>query len=252
MMDKSVVFTSTDIWYHDTPDSSAEVAEESGLPPPTPMEQMESNIPMDEDWKKVLSKRKEKQMSGKTRSAGPSSKVPITMGAGSVFKIPLLQGTYLWNAGGKRNRIPVWETAPHMITIDNVWIFVQYLSSQQALDTNVEGWDKLLASINGLNSQASDQHMAAFWAHWKQQLLQTQKVMAKGHKANKAPMAPTVPTVKKATGQSKGNPSTLKDAHVTKRKQDFTPSSTEPPAKQQSSSYAAAAGGSGAGSKSRS
>ena len=106
-MDKPFEFASTDMRYHDTLDSSVEDTDKSGLPPPSPIEQEESNILSDEDWKTVSNKKKEKQTSGKTRYAGPSSsKVPIPKGAGSGFKIPLLQGTSLWNSGGKRNRIP--------------------------------------------------------------------------------------------------------------------------------------------------
>ena len=132
---------------------------------------------------------------------------------------------YLWNAGGKRNRIPEGETPPCWVMINNVRIYIQYLLSQQANNTQVVGWDKLLASIQCLKPEASDQHVAAFWARWKQQLHQTQRALGKSRKVNRSP------TVEKTFSHPNGDPNTPKESCNTKRKQDFAPDSNEPLAK---------------------
>ena len=118
-----------------------------------PKEHADPNL----DWKTVH-KRKGRLPAGKTAASNPSSTTP-------KFKMPLTKGTYLWNSGGRKQYIPQGLNAPSQIWIHKVPIYVQHLTSKQALATNVEGWDKVLANIKGLNKEASEHRIGVFWAH---------------------------------------------------------------------------------------
>ena len=70
---------------------------------------------------------------------------------------------YLWNARGKRKVIPTDLTPPKKVVIDKVLIYIQTLTSEQAKNCNVRGWDGVLACIDGLRPEAAEHQIANFW-----------------------------------------------------------------------------------------
>ena len=191
-----------------------------------PKEHADPNL----DWKTVQN-RKGRLPAGKTAAFNPSSTTP-------KFKMPL------WNSRGRKQCNPQGLNAPSQIWIDKVPIYVQHLTSEQVLATNVEGWNEVLANIKGLNKEASEHRIGVFWAHWKQQYHLTQRAMLQKHKDLKFSKDTQSTKANEACGHSNQTAQTTpKGGERAKRKHTGTPGSSEPPGKRL---YAAAAGAGGA------
>ena len=116
----------------------------------------------------------------KQKSAGNSQKTPGTDSNPIVLDLkvpkpkPLLKSQllkvsriFLWNSGGKKMQIPKNMTPPKTMVIDDVTIYIQMLSSDEAKSLGVEGWDAVLADIEGFKAEIAERKIANFWASWR-------------------------------------------------------------------------------------
>ena len=221
------------------------------------------NKPTDaeKEWEAAGKRRKGKRLAGNSQSSTLDPKPPL-LGTDLTNLNPIPQTkppvkkvprTYLWNARSRKKQVPMDITPPKIIEIDKIPIYAQFLTSEQAAELDVKGWDKVLADIVGLNVKVAEDHIAVFWASWKQQLQLTQKANAqkqKDEKSNKIKTGtlPAIPAI--AVNPSSPQPSTsTPSGGGEKRKHSGTPASTELAGK---CNYAAKVMSGGAGSATKS
>ena len=188
-----------------------------------------------------------KRLTGKSQSSTSDPKPPLLssgppiLNTTPLFKLPAKKATrtYLWNA--------------KIIEIDKIPIYAQVLTSEQVAETDVKGWDKVLADIIGLHAEVAEKHIAVFWAGWKQQLQLTQRANAQKHKDEKSSKSKTgtlsaIPAPAVSSSSTQSSTTTLSGGGE-KRKHSGTPASTKPAGKH---NYAETVGSGGAGSVPRS
>ena len=95
----------------------------------------------------------------KQKSAGKSLKAPVTdsdlsamVMTGPTPKKPLYKSQipkeskiFLCNSGGKKMQFPKDVTPPKTMVIDEITIYIQMLTSDEAKSLGVKGWDTVLA-----------------------------------------------------------------------------------------------------------
>ena len=173
----------------------------------------------------------------KRKSAGNSQKTPGTDSNPNVFdpKVPkpkpLLKSQllkvsriFLWNSGGKKMQILKDTTAPKTMMIDDVTIYIQRLSSDEAKSLGVKSWDVVLAKIEGFKAEIAEHKITNFWASWKHNFQMARKAQnSKGSVPN-----PTLDPTAEAGGLSKTSAIDTPNVDENKRKCTDTPNSYEP------------------------
>ena len=191
----------------------------------------------------------------KQKSEGKSLKTPVTdSDSGAVAtmgqnpKTPLLKPQipkdskiFLWNSGGKKMQFPKDVIPPKKMVIDDITIFVQMLTSDEAKANGVKGWDSVLDDIKGYKPEVAERKIASFWANWRHS-----RVMARRFKTPKHTNIPLVPTVEaagttssnspldptaEASGSNTTNSKDTPSVDASKRKRTGMPSSAEPHSK---------------------
>ena len=113
------------------------------------------------------------------------------------------------------------------MVIDEVTIYIQMLSSDEAKSLGVEGWDGVLAEIKGFKAEIAERKVANFWASWRHNLQMARKVKnSKGVKPNKS-LDPTAAAV----GSTSTTVIDTPNVDANKRKRTDTPNSSEPQTK---------------------
>ena len=151
--------------------------------------------------------------------------------------------TYIWNSGSKKAQFPKNITPPKIMLIDGVDIYLQILTSDEAKNCGIMGWDAVLADSKRFCPEIAERKIARFWAGWRHD-----RVMARRHKTktSKTPSTQTSNPAAMAAGPS-NNIDTPGGEDATKRKRTGTPGSSEPPSKKSlttGGSYSQAAGAS--------
>ena len=151
--------------------------------------------------------------------------------------------TYIWNSGSKKAQFPKNITPPKIMSIEGVDIYLQILTSDEARNCGIMGWDAVLADSKRYCPEIAERKIAQFWAGWRHD-----RVMARRHKTktSKTPSTQTSNPAAMAAGPSI-NIDTPGGEDATKRKRTGTPGSSEPPSKKSlttGGSYSQAAGGS--------
>ena len=127
--------------------------------------------------------------------------------------------TYIWNARSRKTQVPKDVTPPKVMSIDGTDIYLQILTSDEAKNCGIEGWDAVLADSKRFRPEVAERIIARFWAGWRHD-----RVMAKRHKTKQ-----TNPAAMAAGSSIPINTPGGDDA--SKRKRTDTPGSTEPPSK---------------------
>ena len=200
-------------------------------------------VDAEQEWVDVGRRRRGKRSTGKSQSSTSDPKPnllstgPPILNPTPLFKPPAKKATrtYLWNVRGRKKQVPTDITPPKIIEIDKIPIYAKVLTSEQAAETDVKDWDKVLANIIGLHAKVAEKRIAIFWAGWKQQLQLTQRANAqklKDEKSSKSKMGtlsaiPAAAVSSSSTQSSTTTPSGGGD----KRKHSGTTASTEPAGK---------------------
>ena len=98
------------------------------------------------------------------------------------------------------------------------------LSSDEAKSLGVEGWDAVLADIEGFKAKIAEHKIANFWASWRHNLLMARK--AKKSKGT-VPNTSSDPTAE-ASGPNTSSGTDTPNVDVSKRKCTDTPGLSEP------------------------
>ena len=175
----------------------------------------------------------------KQRRERKSSKVPVTdssMDAETMkapqqpllkADVPKTSCTFLWNSGGKKAQVQKDITPPKKMVIEGVSIYIQLLTSEEARNCGILGWDAVLADSKRFRSDIAERKIGEFWAIWRHN-----RVLTRRHKtqtpSNPTP-GPSVKAVKSTTTTTQCKDTTSVDA--SKRKRTGTPGSAEPPSK---------------------
>ena len=151
--------------------------------------------------------------------------------------------TYIWNSGSKKAQFPKNITPPKTMSIEGVDIYLQILTSEEASNCGIMGWDAVLADSKRYCPEIAERKIAQFWAGWRHN-----RVMARRHKTktSKTPTTQTSNPAAMAAGPS-NNINTPGGEDASKRKRTGTPGSSEPPSKKSlttGGSYSQAAGAS--------
>ena len=178
----------------------------------------------------------------KQRRERKASNVPVTDSSTDVeamkapalpllkVDVPKISHTFLWNSGGKKAQVPKDITPPKKMMIEGVTIYLQILTSEEARNCGIFGWDAVLADSKRFRSDIAERKIAEFWAGWRHN-----RVMSRRHKTQ-TPSSPSNPTPgpsakavesTNTTTQCKDTPS----VDASKRKRTGTPGSAEPPSK---------------------
>ena len=177
----------------------------------------------------------------KQRRERKASNVPVTDSSTDIETmkapaLPLLKADvpktsriYLWNTGGKKAQVPKDITPPKTMLIEGVNIYLQILTSEEARNCRIFGWDAVLADSKHFRSEIAERKIAEFWAGWRHN-----RVISRRHKtqtpstpSNQTP-GPSAKAVESTnTTQCKDSPS----VDASKRKRTGTPGSAEPPSK---------------------
>ena len=135
--------------------------------------------------------------------------------------------TYIWNSGSKKAQVPKNVTPPKTMSIEGVNIYLQILTSDEARNCGIIGWDDVLADSKRYCPDIAERKIAQFWAGWRHN-----RVMSRKHKT-KTPSTSTTKTLNPSvlTAGSSNNTDTPGGDDVSKRKRTGTPGSSEPPSK---------------------
>ena len=115
--------------------------------------------------------------------------------------IPKDSKIFLWNSGGKKMQLPKDVIPPKKMVIDDITIYVQMLTSDEAKANGVKGWDYVLDDIKGYKPEVAERKIASFWANWRHS-----HVMARRFKTPKHTNFPLVPTAEAAGTTSSNSP----------------------------------------------
>ena len=160
-----------------------------------------------------------------------------------LLKVDVIKNsrTYIWNSGSKKAQFPKNVTPPKIMSIEGVNIYLQILTSDEARNCGIIGWDDVLADSKRYCPEIAERKIAQFWAGWRHN-----RVMARRHKT-KTTTTPTTQTSNPSAmaAGSSNNIDTPGGDDVSKRKRTGTPGSSEPPSKKSlttGGSYSQAAG----------
>ena len=162
--------------------------------------------------------RKALQAKATNSDTAAGAKVPPTK---PLFKHDVSRNRrpYIWNSSNKKSQVPKDITPPKKMSVDGINIYLQILTSAEAKNCGISGWDNVLTDIERFCPEVADRKIARFWAGWRHD-----RVMAKRFKtkpSNPAAMA-AGPSISIDTPQGED---------ASKRKRTGTPGSTEPPSK---------------------
>ena len=174
----------------------------------------------------IRENRKREQWLARKALQAKASDSSTAAGAREPPTTPLLKSdvsknrrTYIWNARSKKTQVPKDVTPPKKMSVDGTDIYLQILTSDEAKNCGIEGWDAVLADSKRFRPEVADRIIARFWAGWRHD-----RVMAKRHKTKS-----TNPAAMAAGSSISINTPGGDDA--SKRKRTGTPGSTEPPSK---------------------
>ena len=182
------------------------------------------------DIREVKKKQRHKRNSSKVSGTDSSAEV-ATMKAPQkpLLKadVPKTSRTFLWNSGGKKVQVPKDLSPPKQMVIEGVTIYIQLLTSEEAKNCGIMGWDSVLADSKRFRPEIAERKIAEFWANWRHN-----RVMARRYKTQKHSNPTPGPSAEAdgsttTTTQSKDTPS----VDASKRKRTGTPGSAEPPSK---------------------
>ena len=174
----------------------------------------------------IRENRKREQWLARKALQAKASDSSAAAGAREPPTTPLLKSdvsknrrTYIWNARSKKTQVPKDVTPPKIMSVDGTDIYLQILTSGEAKNCGIDGWDAVLADSKRFRPEVADRIIARFWAGWRHD-----RVMAKRNKTkstNPAAMA----------AGSSISITTPGGDDASKRKRTGTPGSTEPPSK---------------------
>ena len=72
--------------------------------------------------------------------------------------IPKTSRTFLWNSGGKKVQVPKDVSPPKQMVIEGVTIYIQLLTSEEAKNCGIIGWDSVLADSKRFRPEIAEQN----------------------------------------------------------------------------------------------
>ena len=139
-------------------------------------------------------------------------------------------------------QFPKDVSPPKQMVIDGVTIYVQLLTSEEAKNCGVIGWDSVLADSKRFRPEIAERKIADFWANWRHSRVMARRLRAQTQSnPTPGPSAEAVGSTNPLTGpsaeaggSSNTNSKDTPSVDASKRKRTGTPGSAEPPPKKSS------------------
>ena len=153
-------------------------------------------------------------------------------------------------------QFPKSVSPPKQMVIEGVTIYIQLLTSEEAKNCGIIGWDSVLADSKHFRPEIAERKIADFWANWRHNRVMARRFRSQNQSnPTPGPSAEAVGSTNSLTGPSaEAGGSTTTNTHskdtpsvnASKRKRTGTPGSAEPPPKKSSlvdgQTYSRAAG----------